>query len=63
MEHQKQVAEQIDACVQLIEQMEQAPEANALMLMQAMDRLQQLLATPPAVCEIQTAFAKQEGVL
>jgi len=56
---QQELAGQIDACIQLIEQVEQAPEANAVMLMQAMDRLQQLLATPSAGCD---GHATQEDV-
>jgi len=51
MEYQKQVVAQVDICIRLIEQMAQAPEAYAVEVMQAMDRLQQMLAIPFAVCE------------
>jgi len=67
-EYQKRVLAEIDTCIELIEQMEHASEAdedksyeaNSVMVMRAMDRLQQLLATPFAGCDGQAVFAKKE---
>jgi hypothetical protein len=71
MEHQQQVLAEIQTLLELIDQMRQVPEAdedkayevNAVMTMQAMDRLHQLLEMPTAGCEGQTAFAKKEEAL
>jgi len=60
MESQQQVRAELDTCIELIEQMEHASEANSVMLMQTMDRLQQLQEIPSAGCDGQTAFAKKE---
>ena len=68
---QQQVLVKIDTLIELIEQMEHVSEAdedtsyeaNSVMVMQAMDRLHQLLAIPSAGCDDQIAFAKKEEVL
>lgn len=65
MEQQQQVVAQIEVCLELLEHASEADEdmeVNAVMLMGAMNRLAQLLATPTARCEGQTAFAKQEDI-
>ncbi|MDO8357114.1 MAG: hypothetical protein Q7U76_12050 [Nitrospirota bacterium] len=65
---QQQVATQIEA---LVEQLEQAPESNLDQwyaenfgkLTQTMDRVFQLLGMPTADCESQAAIAKKEESL
>ena len=67
---QQQVLVEIDTLIELIEQMGDVSEAdedtsyepNSVMVMQAMDRLHQLLAIPSVGCDGQTAFAKKADV-
>lgn len=61
----QQVAEQVNSLLELLEHASEADEGmevNAVMVMQGMDRIRQLLEIPSAGCDDQAALEKNEDV-